>query len=278
MSVESSLHYQQQFFERFNKAWEAQSSFQLYRGLDTTADNLRLPITEAPGYVLAYDKGAQEELHDFLQARFVKFLRSHVPFFEVSDDGHVYFGDWYHRREFGELSVFSRSIVQVTDEEQAILPQLQAFASDPDNYLDNQIEAMRKSVYSEVNHLQNQLESDTATTQAQDSDSSTPNGGGFRSLLKTFIDPTEEEEEQVEAPEHHENQQLRQQFDHIKADADRTFDANKRQLQVSAAITRYEYQAVMSTYSSIAQFENILGNLKEDFMRALEVEGDNQHA
>jgi len=273
MSVESSLHYQQEFFEHFNQAWQEKSSYQLYRGLDSTADNLRLPIEEAPGYILAYDKNAQQELQDFLQARFIAFLRQHIPFFEVSDDGRVFFGDWYHRREFGQVSAFSRTITQFTDEEQAIIPQLTIFAEDPDNYLDSQLEAMRKDVYRDVNRLQNQLETETAA--APEAETS---NGGFRGLLKTFIDPTDDEP--VDKPQGvpTNTNRLRQQFNQVKADADHEFDQKKRQLQVSAAITRYEYQAVLSQYSSIAQFENVLDNLKQDFMQALKAEGGKQNA
>jgi len=275
MSVESSLQYQQDFFEHFNQAWQDKSSYQLYRGLDTTADNLRLPIEEAPGYILAYDKNAQQELQDFLQTRFIAFVREHIPFFEVSDDGRVFFGDWYHRRQFGELKPVSRTIAQYTDEEQAIIPQLQAFSQDPDNYLQLELEAMRKDVYRDVNRLQNQLETEMAT-QSEPQEAA---NGGFRGLLKTFIDPSDPDESQPSAPATPDKtKRLRQQFNQVKDQADHDFDAKKRQLEVSAAITRYEYQAVLSEYSSIEQFENVLSNLKTDFMAALKAEGGKQNA
>nr|WP_243680776.1 hypothetical protein [Lacticaseibacillus manihotivorans] len=98
--------------------------------------------------------------------------------------------------------------------------------------------------------------------------------GSFRGLLKNFIDPDDDDEEtpapaqttrrRVQAPA-----DLQQRFNEAKAQADSEFDAKKRAMQVSAAITRYEYQAVVSSYSSISQFENILANLKADFMKAL---------
>ena len=128
MTVEASLNYQQIFFNDFATAWSDWSTYRLYQGIDKTASTLRLEVTETPGYILAYDKNAQDELNDFLQAAFVKFLREHVPFFEVSDDGQVFFGDWYHRRQFGQLSVFTRTIDQATPQERNILPQLMAFA------------------------------------------------------------------------------------------------------------------------------------------------------
>ncbi|EPC73345.1 hypothetical protein Lpp41_07347, partial [Lacticaseibacillus paracasei subsp. paracasei Lpp41] len=40
----------------------------------------------------------------------------------------------------------------------------------------------------------------------------------------------------------------------------------------------YEFQAVMGTYSSVAEFENILANLKDDFMQSLKLEGGRTHA
>ncbi|WP_225046771.1 SbcC family exonuclease [Lacticaseibacillus kribbianus] len=278
MTIQSSLNYQQQFFGAFADAWTAKSTYRLYKGIDDTADNLRLALSETPGYILAYDKHAQVELHDFLQKDLIAFFRQHVPFFVVADDGAVYFGDWYHRRQFGHIDVIARTITQATQSEQAILPQLRAFAEDPDHFLDNQLEAMRRATYQEVDTLHNQLEAATAETAAEPTRTS---NGGFRSLLKTFIDP--DDPQPSSAPQHRSQNvgaadKLRLRFDAAKAEADAAFDAHKRELKVAAAITRYEYQAVMATYSSVEQFENILTNLQVDFMRALELKEEQQDA
>ncbi len=283
MTVKSSLNYQQTFFNDFGAAWDKHSTYRLYQGIDKTATNLRLELNETPGYILAYDKDAQEELRGFLQKAFVTFLREHIPFFEVADDGRVFFGDWYHRREFGQLSVFTRTIDQVTSEERNILPQLVAFAEDPDHYLDNQLEALRKDIYRQVNDLHNQLEAASVEEPAQPTRTASTTGGSFRGLLKNFIDPDDADDEAnapTPAPKRHTPvpSNLKQRFDEAKAAADDEFDAKKRTMQVSAAITRYEYQAVISTYSSITQFENILANLKSDFMRALEAKEDKHNA
>lgn len=279
MTVESSLNYQRSFFNDFADAWAKRSTFKLYQGIDKTASTLRLEVSETPGYILAYDKGAQDELRTFLQKAFVVFLREHVPFFEVSDDGRVFFGDWYHRRQFGVLSIFTRTIDQTTAEERNIMPQLNAFAQDPDHYLDNQLEALRKDIYRGVNDLHNQLEAAEVEAPAQPTRTTT-SGGSLRGLLKNFIDPDDEEEDtpMPSQPTRRRSQapaDLKQRFDAAKAAADAEFDAKKRAMQVSAAITRYEYQAVIGTYSSITQFENILANLQDDFMRALEVKEEN---
>ena len=71
MSIETSLTYQKKFFSDFTDAWHKKSRYRLYQGIDATAENLRLDIEEAPGYILAYDKSAQAELHDFLQIGFI---------------------------------------------------------------------------------------------------------------------------------------------------------------------------------------------------------------
>ncbi|MFD1486222.1 SbcC family exonuclease [Lacticaseibacillus baoqingensis] len=282
MTVESSLNYQQTFFNEFSDAWAKQSTYHLYKGIDQTAETLRLEVSETPGYILAYDKGAQDELQAFLQRSFITFLRQHIPFFEVADDGRVFFGDWYHRREFGSLSVFDRSIDQLTPEQRNILPQLEAFAQDPDHYLDNQIEALRKDVYRSVNDLHNQLEAATVEAPSAPSRSTTAPGNSFRGLLKNFIDPDDDDTSASEPTPQPRRRSapadLKARFDAAKAQADSEFDAKKRTLQVSAAITRYEYQAVIGTYSSVTQFENVLASLKDDFMRALEVKGDQANA
>ena len=284
MTVESSLTYQQTFFEDFGTAWADRATYRLYQGIDKTATNLRLELDETPGYILAYDKDAQEELREFLQAAFVAFLREHIPFFDVTDDGRVFFGDWYHRREFGQLGVFTRTIDQNTSEERNILPQLVAFAEDPDHYLDNQLEALRKDIYRQVNDLHDQLEAASVEEEPQPAKTTSTTGGSFRGLLKNFIDPDDDDDDTPApaTPTLHRRKPapdgLKQRLEAAKAAADDEFDTKKRTMQVSAAITRYEYQAVISTYSSITQFENILANLKSDFMRTLKVKEDNHNA
>ncbi len=83
MSIEASLTYQKKFFNDFTDAWHKKSRYRLYQGLDATAENLRLDIEETPGYILAYDKNAQAELHDFLQIGLIDFLRQHIPFLKL---------------------------------------------------------------------------------------------------------------------------------------------------------------------------------------------------
>ncbi|KRN18663.1 hypothetical protein [Lacticaseibacillus camelliae] len=279
MTVESSLNYQNNFFKTFAQAWADRSTYHLYQGIDTTSETLRLTLAETPGYILAYDKAAVRELHDFLRQDFIAFLREHIPFFEVSDQGEVYFGDWYHRRQFGTIDVFSRSIVQRTDAEREILPQLRAFAKDPDHFLDNQLEAMRKDTYQEVDRLHRQLEDAEADAASSDAVQPEATGSRVRGFLKSFVDP---DQDQPAATSHKQSgpdqSQLKARFDSAKASADEAFDTQKRQLQVGAAITRYEYQAVTSNYSSVDQFENILGSLQDDFMRALELKEEQANA
>ncbi|WP_203663075.1 SbcC family exonuclease [Lacticaseibacillus sp. 53-4] len=279
MTVESSLNYQNNFFNTFAQAWADRSTYHLYQGIDKTAETLRLTLAETPGYILAYDKSAVHELHDFLQQDFIAFLREHIPFFEVSDQGEVFFGDWYHRRQFGSIDVFARNIVQRTDAERAILPQLRAFAKDPDHFLDHQLEAMRKDTYQEVDRLHRQLEDAEADAAADNTAQPEATGSRVRGFLKSFVDP---DQDQGSAPAHKpagpDQSKLRARFDSAKASADEAFDAQKRQLQVGAAITRYEYQAVTSNYSSVDQFENILGSLQDDFMQALALKEEQANA
>lgn len=289
MSVEKSLAYQQKFFNDFATAWQDHSNYRLYKGIDDTAATLRLDIHEVPGYILAYDKSAQEELHDDLRGNFIQWLRQYVPFFEVSDDGRVFFGDWYHRREFGSLDVFGREIIHQNEEQQSIMPQLQNFAKDPDHYLDDQIERLRRRIYQEATDLHSQIEA-LESQDDGDSSSSAPAAGaasgGFRGLLKNFIDPDDapDDSQRTTQPSRRnlrggDINHLRTQLAAAKESADSKFDGEKRQLQVSAAVTRYEYQAVMNQYSSIDQFINILANLRVDYMKALKkAEEDNKLA
>ncbi|WP_056969708.1 hypothetical protein [Lacticaseibacillus thailandensis] len=301
MSVETSLKYQQDFFEHFAAAWADQSTYRIYQGIDNTAANLRLDPHDVPGYILAYDKQAEQELMTFLQQHLVSWLRDHIPFFDVTDDGRVFFGDWYHRRQFGRLDVINRTILHQTDDQRAIMPQLYDFADHQATYLDDQLEDMRRNVYQQATDLHNQLETLEAD-QAGDSEASTGgrvasnaasssanNGSGLRGLLRNFIDPDEPDgdapEEQPVRPARQPQRRgngldinrIRRQFDQAKAAADKAFDSQKRQLQVAAAVTNYEYQAVTKEYDTVADFANVLTSMADDYMQALKADEGGQH-
>ena len=135
---------------------------------------------------------------------------------------------------------------------------------------------MRKEVYRDVDSLHTQidnLEAENAPERGQ----ATQGNSGFRGLLKNFIDPSDDDQASPSQPSG-DASRLKAQFDKEKLTADDIFDKRKRELEVSAAITRYEFQAVMGTYSSVAEFENILANLKDDFMQSLKLEGGRTHA
>ena len=137
---------------------------------------------------------------------------------------------------------------------------------------------MRKEVYRDVDSLHTQIDNLEAEA-APERDQPAQGGSGFRGLLKNFIDPNDDDDP---APTSRSSaadaSQLKARFDKEKLAADDTFDKRKRELEVSAAITRYEYQAVMNTYSSVAEFENVLANLKDDFMQSLKLEGGRTNA
>ncbi|WP_462400668.1 SbcC family exonuclease [Lacticaseibacillus pantheris] len=299
MSVETSLKYQQNFFDHFASAWADQSTFRIYQGIDDTAANLRLDAHDVPGYILAYDKQAEQELMDFLQSGLVSWLREHVPFFDVTDDGRVFFGDWYHRRQFGRLDVINRTILHQTDEQRTIMPQLSSFADHQATYLDDQLEDMRRQVYQNATDLHNQLEmleadqageseASTGGRVASNAASSGATGSGLRGLLRNFIDPDEDGDDDEPAPARPARQpqrrgngldinRVRRQFDQAKAEADKEFDSQKRQLQVAAAVTNYEYQALTKQYDTVADFANVLTNMPDDYMQALKAREGGRH-
>ncbi len=150
------------------------------------------------------------------------------------------------------------------------------FLTIPTIISDRQLDAMRKEVYRDVDSLHTQidnLEAENAPERGQ----ATQGNSGFRGLLKNFIDPSDDDQASPSQPSG-DASRLKAQFDKEKLTADDIFDKRKRELEVSAAITRYEFQAVMGTYSSVAEFENILANLKDDFMQSLKLEGGRTHA
>lgn len=274
MDIEKSLDYQKRFFTNFAAAWQDHSDLDLYRGIDATADALRLDLSEVPGYILAYDKQAQSELHAYLQKGLVEWLQTYIPFFEVSADGIVMFGDWYHRRQFGVLDVWTRQIMQYSDAERQILPDLETYAADPENYLKKRLANLHDEAYSEADHLQSRLEQAQAAVAAEPDaltrSSRERSGGGFKGLMKNFIDqPEDEAAPQSSQTDSSEVASLQSQLKDARAEAQARYDEEKRQIQVEAAVTNYEYQAIISQYSSLQQFENSLQHIADSYMASL---------
>lgn len=274
MDIEKSLDYQKRFFTNFAAAWQDHSDLDLYRGIDATADALRLDLSEVPGYILAYDKQAQSELRAYLQKGLVEWLQTYIPFFEVSADGIVMFGDWYHRQQFGVLDVWTRQIMQYSDAERQILPDLETYAADPENYLKKRLANLHDEAYSEADHLQSRLEQAQAAVAAEPDaltrSSRERSGGGFKGLMKNFIDqPEDEAAPQSSQTDSSEVASLQSQLKAARAEAQARYDEEKRQIQVEAAVTNYEYQAIISQYSSLQQFENSLQHIADSYMASL---------
>lgn len=179
------------------------------------------------------------------------------------DVGTIYFGNWYVRRDFGVINVFCCAITQCTDEQRKIRSQLEAFLDDPDVYLDRQLDASCKEVYHDVDLRYTQIDNLEAEA-APERDVSAQGNGGSRGLLKNSIDPSDESELPAAQLSKTELSQLKARFDKEKLAADDASDKRKRELEVLLAITRYEYQAVLSTYSLVLEFENVLLYLKDD--------------
>lgn len=274
MDIEKSLDYQKRFFTNFAAAWQDHSDLDLYRGIDATADALRLDLSEVPGYILAYDKQAQSELRAYLQKGLVEWLQTYIPFFEVSADGIVMFGDWYHRQQFGVLDVWTRQIMQYSDAERQILPDLETYAADPENYLKKRLANLHDEAYSEADHLQSRLEQAQAAVAAEPDaltrSSRERSGGGFKGLMKNFIDqPEDEAAPQSSQTDSSEVASLQSQLKAARTEAQARYDEEKRQIQVEAAVTNYEYQAIISQYSSLQQFENSLQHIADSYMASL---------
>ncbi|MFC6171675.1 hypothetical protein [Loigolactobacillus jiayinensis] len=276
MDIEKSLDYQKRFFTNFAAAWQDHSDLDLYRGIDATADALRLDLSEVPGYILAYDKQAQSELRAYLQKGLIEWLQTYIPFFEVSADGIVMFGDWYHRRQFGVLDVWTRQIMQYSEAERQILPDLETYAADPENYLKKRLASLHDDAYSEADHLQSRLEKAQAAVAAEPDAPTRSNrdraGGGFKGLMKNFIDQPEEDAATTPVQPSGDGSEvatLQSQLSAARAEAQARYDEEKRQIQVESAVTNYEYQAIISQYSSLKQFENSLQHISDSYMASL---------
>lgn len=293
MKIDECLNYQTRFFNNFNQAWQNHSDLMLYKQIDNTAENLRLDISEVPGYILAYDQQAQQELHDYLQDGLIKWLKHYLPFFEINHNGVVMFGNWYHRRRFGVLDTWRRKIVQTTAEEQSVIPELEKYAEDPKNYLDLQLKHAHNIIYDDANSIKrriNELEQQN-TTNDEPAPSQTPkeehsaSSNRLSNLFAKLIDDNEEDEHKKAADNEPsvpttasgDIQALQDQYSAALADADERFVAKKRSIQVEAAVVNYEYRAIMSEFSSFNQFLNALLKMPQAYTEYLESQEGAQH-
>jgi hypothetical protein len=100
--------------------------------------------------------------------------------------------------------------------------------------------------------------------------SSRERSGGFKGLMKNFIDqPEDEAAPQSSHADSSEVASLQSQLNAARAEAQARYDEEKRQIQVEAAVTNYEYQAIISQYSSLQQFENSLQHIADSYMASL---------
>lgn len=199
-------------------------------------------------------------------------MRQTIPFFTVKHQGTIYFGNWYHRRDFGTINVLLRAITQSTEQQRKILPQHTAFSEHPHHYLDRQLDALRKTVYHDVHSHTTQIHNLTATA-APTRDQSAQGNGGFRGLLLNLLDPRHTSDAPAATHSKTDASQLKARLHKTKLAAQHAFDKRKRTYTVSAALTRYTYQAVYSTYSSVATFTNVLANLLEHLLQYLKLTG-----
>lgn len=294
MKINECLNYQTRFFNNFNQAWQNHSDLMLYKQIDNTAENLRLDISEVPGYILAYDQQAQQELHDYLQEGLIAWLKHYLPFFEINHNGVVMFGNWYHRRRFGVLDTWRRKIIQTNADEQSVIPELEKYAEDPKNYLDNQIKHVHDIVYDDANSLKrriNKLEKQNNEAPVADETSAAPkeehptSSSRLSSFFANLIDDDDKNNKKENTDKHivtsnhddNDMQALQDQYSVALADADERFINQKRAVQVEAAVVNYEYQAIMSEFSSFNQFLNALLKMPQAYTEYLEAQEGVQH-
>ncbi|KRN27993.1 hypothetical protein IV38_GL001834 [Lactobacillus selangorensis] len=281
MDTEQCLNHQKRFFTDFAQAWQDRSDLNLYDGIDATADSLRLEISEVPDYILAYDKQAESELESYLQEGLVKWLAEYLPFFEISPNGIVMFGDWYHRRQFGVLDVWQRRIVQTNEEQRAIIPELQELSTDPDNYLQSQLNDLHNRIYEKADALKRELDAshsddpEAPASAAADNERSRTQqktrSTGFKNFFQDFMEGDDSEVAATNEAEHHDTKDLQQQYDEAKQTADQRYNQQQRQVQVESAVVRYEYQAVVAQYPSMKDFMQALNEMPARYMDSLKV-------
>lgn len=295
MEINECLNYQKNFFINFNEAWIKHSDLSLYEQIDSTANNLRMDISEVPEYILAYDQKAQQELHDYLQSGLIKWLNNYIPFFQVNTNGIVMFGNWYHRERFGILDVWRRKIIQTDVKEQNIIPELEKYSSDPENYLNNRLKHLHNIIYDDANSLKlhigeieknkeniEQNNDNNINEYIEDQDQKTHSSSSNRlsNFFASFIDDKPKDKEHIKNNiDINENNDLEKNIKELKDlkekynvalnNANKNYVDQERILKVQSAVINYEYQAIMNHFDSFNQFVNSLFKMPQKYMEYL---------
>lgn len=203
------------------------------------------------------------QLSNYLSTSLIQYLGKTYPFFyyEEYKQGHfkVFFGNWWDRREFGELDVLNIRFAFDQDE-YSKLSQAFELAKSSKKYNSEQIQ----SISAENDHLQdlidnaNQREAQKEQLQAQLKETNTKTGmpwesGKQKEARQTLVDQLSELEDEDEL--------ARNAVKQIKNN-----EAKVLALSKENTILSYEQKSIVDTFGSFADFEVANRNLYADYL------------
>ncbi|KRM62168.1 hypothetical protein FC26_GL000902 [Paucilactobacillus vaccinostercus DSM 20634] len=207
-----------------------------------------------------------DELSNFLSENLIKYLGKAYPFFyyEEFQHGHfkIYFGNWWDRREFGELDVLNIRFVFDQTEYQKLTDSFE-LAKENKRYNSGKIEAVSKENDYLQGLIDNQKEREAQKAQLQDqlkevtSRSGMPwESGKQKEARQDLIDQLSTLEDQ--------DQQARDALKTIKDNESRVLALSKEN-----TILSYEQKSILDTFGSFADFEAANRNLYADYLDTL---------
>ncbi len=207
-----------------------------------------------------------DELSNYLSANMIKFLGKTYPFFyyEEYQRGHfkIYFGNWWDRREFGELDVLNiRFVFNQTEYDK--LTQSFQLAKENKRFNSGKIEEISKENDYLQSLIDNQKERENQKDelQGQLKDVSTRTGmpwesGKQKEARQDLVDQLSQLEDQ--------DQQARDALKTIKDNESRVLALSKEN-----TILSYEQKSIIDTFGNFDDFESANRNLYADYLNTL---------
>lgn len=203
------------------------------------------------------------QLSNYLSANLIKYLGKAYPFFyyEEYQQGHfkVFFGNWWDRREFGELDVLNiRFAFDQTEYEK--LTQSFELAKSNKRFNSQKIQTISEQNDQLQDLIDHSKEREMHKAQIQDQLKETNAKGGMpwesgkqKEARQALIDELSELEDQ--------NEQARNAGKQIKSN-----EAKVLVLSKENTILSYEQKSILDTFGSFADFEAANRNLYADYL------------
>ena len=255
------------YLQELNQAVAAHHDREIYRLLDNRRYAKEIEHREQPNDegVMSLVDDLADQLSNYLSVKLIKYLGQAYPFFyyEEYQTGHyrIYFGNWWDRRQFGELDVLNVRFSFDQAEYEKLAKSFE-LARKNKRYNSDRIEKISE----QNDHLQALIDNQAAREQRRQS-------------IETQLEEVNSRSSIFESSKNKETrQELVDQLQKIEDEEQEARTANKTirendqvvlSLSKENTILSYEQKSIVDTFGSFEDFELANRNLYADYLASL---------